>query len=98
MHIFSKNEKATGVQSLIKCNQTLKVQQICLVGDNEVIVIANSNDNIDNNRDNQDDNNQNNNDKNVNEDDNKAMIKVAPFFHNGHCCVADRYDFGPQNI
>ena len=39
MQIFSKDEKAvrpTGVQSLMKCNQTFKVQQIRQVGDNEV--------------------------------------------------------------
>ena len=39
MQIFSKNEKAmrpTGVQSLMKCNQTFKVQQIRQVEEIEV--------------------------------------------------------------
>ena len=104
MQIFSMNEKAirpTGVQSPMKCNQTFRVKQIRKVRDNEVNcdynAIANSNGNIDNNRDNQDYYNQNNNDKNVTEDDDKAIINLALFFQNGHCCVADKYDFGPQN-
>ena len=60
-------------------------------------MIANNNDNMDDNRDNQDDIKQNNNDKNVNEDYEKAIINVALFFRDGHCYVADKYDFGPQN-